>query len=83
MRQQVKTKLPNLKECSILLSVVVLFSCMFPWNPKDGLFLIFPNQARISPAVNLLYEPLPQLAVAATAWQTTIFIQVHICKQMN
>lgn len=56
----------DLKECSILFSVIVLFSCMLPRNPKDGFFIVLPNQARISPAVNLIDEPLSQFAIAAT-----------------
>lgn len=55
----------DLEECSILLSVVVLFPCMFPRDPKDGFFIIFPNQAGISPAVDLIDQPLSQFAVAA------------------
>lgn len=56
----------DLKECSILVSVIVLFSCMLPRNPKDAFFIVLPNQARISPAVNLIDEPLSQFAIAAT-----------------
>lgn len=67
----------NLEECSILLSVIVLFSSMFPRNPEDTFICVFPNQARILPAVNLVDQPLPQFAVAAAARHPTILIQTH------
>lgn len=70
----------DLEERSILLSVVVLFACVFPWNPKDGFFLIFPNQAWISPAVDLINQPLSQFAVATADWQAAVFFQIHPCK---
>lgn len=56
----------DLEERSILLSVVVLFSRVFPRNPKDGLLVVFPHQAGIPPAVDLIDQPLSQFAVAAT-----------------
>lgn len=67
----------NLEECSIFLSVIVLFSSMFPWNPEDAFICIFPNQAGILPAVDLVDQPLPQFAVAAAARHPTILIQTH------
>lgn len=70
----------DLEERSILLSVVVLFPGMFPRDPKDGFFIIFPNQAGISPAVNLINQPLPQFACAAADRQAALLLQVHLCK---
>lgn len=67
----------NLEEGSILLSVIVLFSSMFPRNPEDTFICVFPNQAGILPAVNLVDQPLPQFAVAAGAQHPTILIQTH------
>lgn len=73
----------NLEECSILLSVIVLFSSMFPRNPEDTFICILPNQAGILPAVNLVDQPLPQFAVAAAAQHPTILIQTHPEKNMR
>lgn len=70
----------DLEECSILLSVVVLFACVFPRNPKDGFFFVFPNQTWIFPAVDLINQPLPQFAISTADWQAAIFFQVHPCK---
>ena len=69
----------DLEECSILLSVIVLFSSVLPWNPEDGLFGVFPNQAGIPPAVDLIDQPLSQLAIAAADRQAALLIQVHFC----
>lgn len=70
----------DLEESSILVSVIVLFSCMFPRNPKDTFFFIFPDQATIESAVNLIYQPLSQFAVATADCQATVLVQVHLCK---
>lgn len=68
----------DLEERSIFLSVVVLLSCVLPRNPKDGLFIVLPDQAGIPPAVYLINQPLSQFAVAAADWQAAVLIQVHL-----
>ena len=71
---------PDLEERSILLSVIILLPCMFPRNPKDCLFVVFPNQSDITPAVDLVDQPLSQFAVATADGQAVVLIQVHLCK---
>lgn len=69
----------DLEERSILLSVIVLFARMFPRDPKDGSFVVFPNKAGISVAVDLINQPLSQFAIATTDGQAVVFLHVHFC----
>lgn len=54
----------DLEERCILVSVIVLFACVFPRNPKDALLVILPDQAGIHAAVDLIDQPLSQFPIA-------------------
>lgn len=69
---------PYFEKRGILVPVVVLFPRVFPRDSEDGFLVVFPNQARVLPAVYLLYQPLSQLPVPAAARASVLHIWVHV-----
>ncbi len=58
--------LSHLEERRVLVAVVVLLSRVLPGNPENAFLVIFPNQAGILPAVNLIDEPLSKFTIPTT-----------------
>lgn len=72
-----------LEQCRVFVSIVVLLSRVLPRDPENGFLLVLPHQARVLAAVDLLDEPLPELAIAAVDWHAAVPIYVHPCRHTH
>lgn len=50
----------NLKNGCVYFLVVILFSCVFPWNSEHSAAFILPQESRILRTLDLLHQPLLQ-----------------------